>query len=230
VIRTLVVDDDFHVAQAHARSVAKVPGFVVIGEAHTAAEAHELITAARPDLLLLDMYLPDRTGLDLVRQLAAESSASSGTGVPDFILITAARDIESVLAAIQLGAIYYLVKPFAFPALREQLEAYQQWRLRLSEAREADQDTVDTLYSMLRSPATDARQRRRLPATMARVLDTVAGAATTVSAADVADTLGFSRPTAQRYLAALVQRGLVDLDLAYGATGRPEHRFSARRR
>lgn len=230
MIRTLVVDDDFHVAQAHARSVAKVPGFVVIGEAHTAAEAHELITAARPDLLLLDMYLPDRTGLDLVRQLAAESSASSGTGVPDFILITAARDIESVRAAIQLGAIYYLVKPFAFPALREQLEAYQQWRLRLSEAREADQDTVDTLYSMLRSPATDARQRRRLPATMARVLDTVAGAATTVSAADVADTLGFSRPTAQRYLAALVQRGLVDLDLAYGATGRPEHRYSARRR
>jgi response regulator of citrate/malate metabolism len=227
VIRTLVVDDDFHVAQAHARSVAKVPGFVVVGEAHSAAEAHSLITAERPDLLLLDMYLPDRTGLDLIRQLAAESS---GAGVPDFILITAARDIESVRAAIQLGAIYYLVKPFAFPALREQLEAYQHWRLRFSEAREADQDTVDTLYSMLRSPAVDARQRRRLPATMARVLDTVAGATTPVNAVDVAETLGVSRPTAQRYLAILVQRGLVDLDLAYGATGRPEHRYSARRR
>lgn len=227
MIRVLIVDDDFHVAQAHARSVAKVPGFIVVGEAHSAAEAHELVETARPDLLLLDMYLPDRTGLDLVRQLAAESS---GTGVPDFILITAARDIESVRAAIQLGAIYYLVKPFAFPALREQLEAYQHWRLRLSEAREADQDTVDTLYSMLRSPATDARQRRRLPATMARVLDTVADATTAVSAADVAESLGVSRPTAQRYLAILVQRGLVDLDLAYGATGRPEHRYSARRR
>ncbi|HZX07915.1 response regulator [Kribbella sp.] len=227
MIRTLVVDDDFHVAHAHARSVAKVPGFVVVGEAHSAAEAHQLVTTATPDLLLLDMYLPDRTGLDLVRQLAAESPE---TGVPDFILITAARDIESVRAAIQLGAIYYLVKPFAFPALREQLEAYQHWRLRLSEAREADQDTVDTLYSMLRSPAADARQRRRLPATMARVLDTVAGAATAVSAADVAENLGVSRPTAQRYLAILVQRGLVDLDLAYGATGRPEHRYSARRR
>ena len=227
MIRTLVVDDDFHVAHAHARSVEKVPGFVVVGEAHSAAEAHESVTSLRPDLLLLDMYLPDRTGLELVRQLAAEPSEG---GVPDFILITAARDIASVRAAIQLGAIYYLVKPFAFPALREQLEAYQQWRLRFSEAREADQDTVDTLYSMLRSPAADARQRRRLPATMARVLDTVAGAATAVSAADVAESLGVSRPTAQRYLAILVQRGLVELDLAYGATGRPEHRYSARRR
>ncbi|WP_427885133.1 response regulator transcription factor [Kribbella sp. GL6] len=227
MIRTLIVDDDFHVAHAHARSVAKVPGFVVVGEAHSAAEAYESIRAVAPDLLLLDMYLPDRTGLDLVRQLAAEPAE---TGVPDFILITAARDIESVRAAIQLGAIYYLVKPFAFPALREQLEAYQHWRLRLSETREADQDTVDTLYSMLRSPAADARQRRRLPATMARVLDTVARAATSVSAADVAETLGVSRPTAQRYLAILVQRGLVELDLAYGATGRPEHRYSAQLR
>jgi response regulator of citrate/malate metabolism len=226
VIRTLVVDDDFHVARAHTRSVEKVPGFTVVGEAHSAAEAHRLITEDRPDLLLLDMYLPDRTGLDLVRQLAA---AAGGDGVPDFILITAAKDIESVRSAIQLGAIYYLVKPFAFAALREQLEAYLQWRQRLSQAREADQETVDTLYSMLRSPATSARQRRKLPATMARVLDVVADSPDALSAADVAKYLGFSRPTAQRYLATLVQRGLVDLDLAYGATGRPEHRFSVHR-
>jgi len=226
VIRTLVVDDDFHVAKAHARSVERVPGFTVVGEARSAAEAHRLITEDRPDLLLLDMYLPDRTGLDLVRQLAA---APGGADVPDFILITAAKDIESVRSAIQLGAIYYLVKPFAFAALREQLEAYLQWRQRLSQAREADQETVDTLYSMLRSPATNARQRRKLPATMARVLDVVAASPDALSAADVAKYLGFSRPTAQRYLATLVQRGLVDLDLAYGATGRPEHRFSVHR-
>jgi response regulator of citrate/malate metabolism len=227
VIRTLVVDDDFHVARAHTRSVEKVPGFTVLGEARTAAEAHGMITADRPDLLLLDMYLPDRTGLDLIRELAA---APGGEIVPDFILITAARDIESVRAAIQLGAIYYLVKPFAFAALREQLEAYLQWRQRLSQTREADQETVDTLYSTLRSPATIARQRRKLPATMTRVLDVVTDSPAALSASDVAVELGFSRPTAQRYLATLVQRGLLDLDLAYGATGRPEHRFSARRR
>ena len=225
MIRTLVVDDDFHVARAHTRSVEKVPGFTVVGEARSAAEAHRMITEERPDLLLLDMYLPDRTGLDLIREL----QAAPGDDVPDFILITAARDIESVRAAIQLGAIYYLVKPFAFAALREQLEAYLQWRQRLSQAREADQATVDTLYSMLRSPATQARQRRKLPATMARVLDVVTGSPEALSATDVAEQLGFSRPTAQRYLATLVQRGLLDLDLAYGATGRPEHRFSARR-
>ncbi|GAA3141187.1 response regulator of citrate/malate metabolism [Kribbella aluminosa] len=225
MIRTLVVDDDFHVARAHTRSVEKVPGFTVVGEARSAGEAQQLITQERPDLLLLDMYLPDRTGLDLIRELAA----APGGGVPDFILITAARDIESVRAAIQLGAIYYLVKPFAFAALREQLEAYRQWRQRLSQAREADQETVDTLYSMLHSPATHARQRRKLPATMARVLEVVSGSPEPLSAADVAESLGFSRPTAQRYLGTLVQRGLLDLNLSYGTTGRPEHRFTPHR-
>ncbi|HET9634257.1 MAG TPA: response regulator, partial [Terrabacter sp.] len=69
MIRVLVVDDDYHVAHAHALSVARVPGFTVVGEAHTGAEARELVTSGVPDLLLLDMYLPDFSGLDLVRQV-----------------------------------------------------------------------------------------------------------------------------------------------------------------
>jgi response regulator of citrate/malate metabolism len=232
MIRVLVVDDDYRVAQLHARMVERVPGFASVGEAHTAAEAQDLVAARRPDLLLLDMYLPDRSGLDLVRGLASEASSDPGSarGLPDFLLVTAARDIESVRSAIQLGAIYYLVKPFAFATLREQLESYRQWRRRLSEAGEADQDTVDTLYSLLRSPATSSQTRRRLPPTMARVLDAVEKAPSALGAAEVAAQLGVSRPTAQRYLAALVQRDLVDLDLAYGATGRPEHRYFARTR
>ncbi len=65
---------------------------------------------------------------------------------------------------------------------------------------------------------------------MARVLDIIRDAPHPLGAADVAALLGASRPTAQRYLAALVQRQLLDLDLTYGTTGRPEHRYAARRR
>src|SRR6476620_9087763 len=142
MIRVLVVDDDYHVARAHALSVARVPGFSVVGEAHTGAEARGLVAATEPDLLLLDMYLPDFSGLDLVRQVAA-----SGAQVPDFLLVTAARDIDSVRPAMQLGAFYYLVKPFTFAALREQLEAYRAWTERLRRAPagpgDLDQDVVD---------------------------------------------------------------------------------------
>jgi response regulator of citrate/malate metabolism len=232
VIRTLVVDDDYHVAHAHALSVGRLPGFSVVGEAHSAEEARLIIKDERPDLLLLDMYLPDYNGLDLVRRLTRESARSADSDgpshVPDFLLVTAARDIESVRSAMQLGAVYYLVKPFTFAALREQLESYRQWRQRLERSNEADQGTVDALYGLLRSPAVTSATRRSLPTTMARVLDIVQSSATPLGAAEVADRLGVSRPTAQRYLATLVQKQAIDLDLAYGTTGRPEHRYLSR--
>jgi response regulator of citrate/malate metabolism len=223
MIRILVVDDDYHVAHAHALSVARVQGFSVVGEAHTGAEARELVASEAPDLLLLDMYLPDFTGLELVRKIAA-----SGDRVPDFLLVTAARDIESVRTAMQLGAFYYLVKPFSFAALREQLEAYRAWVESLDRAPEADQDVVDALYSLRGTAPRRATAAQKLQPTMARVLEIVSAARAPIGAAEVAEILGASRPTAQRHLAGLVKKGLLDLDLTYGTTGRPEHRYLPR--
>ncbi|MBC9822594.1 response regulator [Terrabacter sp. MAHUQ-38] len=225
MIRVLVVDDDYRVAQAHALSVARVSGFEVVGETHTGAEARELVGSTTPDLLLLDMYLPDFSGLDLIRQIAA-----SGERVPDFLLVTAARDIDSVRTAMQLGALYYLVKPFTFAALREQLEGYRTWAERMDREPEADQQVVDTLYGLRGAPPRRAAATRTLQPTMARVLEIVAAAPAPIGAAEVAEILGASRPTAQRYLAGLVKKQLLDLDLTYGSTGRPEHRYLPRRR
>jgi response regulator of citrate/malate metabolism len=224
MIRVLVVDDDYHVAQAHAISVRRVPGFEVVGEAHSGTEAATLVATATPDLLLLDMYLPDFSGLDLVRRISA-----SGARVPDFLLVTAARDIDSVRTAMQLGAFYYLVKPFSFAALREQLESYRAWVERLDRAPHADQHVIDTLYSLRATPSRRAAATHTLQPTMARVLEIVTSAPAPIGAAEVAEILGASRPTAQRYLATLVKKQLLDLDLTYGATGRPEHRYLPRR-
>lgn len=229
MIDVLVVDDDYHVAHAHALAITRVEGFRVVGEAHSGAEAERLVGEAAPDLLLLDMYLPDYTGLDLVRRLTATSRA-----VPDFLLVTAARDLDSVRTSMQLGAFYYLVKPFTFAALREQLEAYRAWTERLQRApvgqRDVDQEVVDSLYSLRSTPSRTAATVRGLQPTMARVLEIVTAAPKSIGAAEVAELLGASRPTAQRYLATLVRKQLIDLDLSYGSTGRPEHRYLPRRR
>lgn len=220
MIRTLVVDDDFQVARIHAASVERVEGFVCVGQAHSAAEARAAIEAERPDLLILDVYLPDEDGLSLLRSLATDGQP------PDTIFITAARDVTTVRAAMGLGAVYYLVKPFGFPQLREQLLGYRAWReqLAVGAGAPADQATVDSLFNLLR-PRLETSGRPRLPPTMEKILDTVRAAAHPIGAAAVAETLGLSRPTAQRYLSELQRRGLIDLKLSYGATGRPEHRY-----
>jgi response regulator of citrate/malate metabolism len=221
MIKTLVVDDDFRVAKVHAAGVGRVEQFVVVGEAHSAAETVSMVDRLQPDLLLLDLYLPDGHGLELMREL----SERGPTPRPDFIVITAARDIESVRRAMQLGAVYYLVKPFGFAQLQEQLVAYRRLREGLDDVAVANQQTVDELYGLLRGPVAHVADRQRLAPTMARVLEEVKAAPAELSAADVAERLGVSRATAQRYLADLVRRGLLDLSLNYGSTGRPEHRY-----
>jgi response regulator of citrate/malate metabolism len=225
VIKTLVVDDDYRVAKAHAASIDRVDGFTAVGQAHSCDEARNLVRSLSPQLLLLDLYLPDGHGLDLIRELAELDLDPR----PDFIVITAAQDIASVRNAMQLGAMYYLVKPFGFAQLREQLTAYRQLREGLDQVAVANQQTVDALYGLLRGPADRLADRRRMPPTMARVLDSVRAAEHDMSAGDVADELGVSRATAQRYLADMVRRGTVELVLNYGSTGRPEHRYRIRR-
>src|SRR6478672_1020201 len=141
LIKTLVVDDDFRVAGIHAARVARVDGFECVGQVTSAAAAREAITRLSPDLLLLDVHLPDEDGLSLLRSLQA-----AGTQV-DCIIVTAAQDLATVKSAMSSGAVYYLVKPFTFDRLRTQLEAYRKWRQELDSVSTANQATVDSLYN-----------------------------------------------------------------------------------
>src|SRR5207302_9455326 len=102
------------------------------------------IEALSPDLVLLDLYLPDRHGLDVLRDLRTRPSP------PDVIVITAARDADNIHAAMQLGAVHYLVKPFTFERLSEQLSSYRALHDSVSHLQEASQDDVDKLYALMR--------------------------------------------------------------------------------
>jgi response regulator of citrate/malate metabolism len=220
VIRTLIVDDDFRVAAIHAAYVNKVDGFEVIAQAHTAAEAVDVVDRLRPDLMLLDLYLPDEHGLELVARLR-----DGGHPPVDVIVITAAKDADSVRGAMQGGALHYLLKPFSFPALRDKLLSYAQMRARLTALREADQRTVDRVFGALRAPDQLAAVKGRSVHTLEAVEQLLSQTPADLSAAEVAEQTGMSRATAQRYLSHLHETGRVDIKLRYGTNGRPEHGY-----
>ena len=154
MIRTLVVDDDFRVAHIHAASVERVEGFACVGQAHTAAEAREAIAELQPDCCILDIYLPTRTASACCGPSPREGDAPTASSSPP------PGTSKTVRSAMKLGAMYYLVKPFGFDQLREQLEAYRRWREGVAQPRrgQADQAQIDALYR-LRNQMSSARAK-----------------------------------------------------------------------
>lgn len=221
MIDVLVVDDDVRVAGINAAYVAKIAGFRVVAQAHTAAEALTVLESTPVDLVLLDHYLPDETGLQLVARLRQRGLHT------DVIMVTAARDVATVRAAMRHGALQYLVKPFTFAGLRSKLEGYAALRRTFEDGGQAEQSEVDRIFGALGGANAGPAElpKGHSTATADRVRSVLRSAETPLSAQEVARRAGLSRQTAQRYLKLLERAGRVKLTLRYGETGRPEHRY-----
>lgn len=213
----LVVDDDFMVAEIHRRFVDRVDGFRAVGVARTGAEALDATRDIRPQLILLDVYLPDMTGLDVLQRLRSEGDRV------DVIMITAARELDTVRGALDGGAADYLIKPFEFPQLQAKLQAYATRADALQSAGGADQSLIDTLFG---GPPTSAAKvlPKGLGAETGELVLTAVRRAGEVSAAECADLVGISRVSARRYLEHYLGTGALELRLQYGV-GRPERRY-----
>jgi response regulator of citrate/malate metabolism len=213
-LRVLVVDDDFMVARIHGGYVARVPGFRVVATVHSGADALAAADETCPDLVLLDIYLPDMSGLDVLKALHDV----------DVLVISAARDVSTVREAMRGGAVNYLIKPFTAAALAERLQQYAGTRRRLTAiGTEARQDDLDRLFGT--RPAPDPLPKGLSPATCALVARTLRESGRDLSAAETAGLTGLSRVSARRYLDYLCAGGQAGFTPRYGTAGRPEHRY-----
>jgi response regulator of citrate/malate metabolism len=218
-VRTLIVDDDVRVADIHKGYVERVDGFTVAGVANRGTEALRRVLEDRPDLVLLDIYLPDLDGLEVCRRLRAANN------LVDVIAVTAARDVDTVKGAVGLGVAQYLVKPFTFATFRDKLERYAAYRALAERTREADQEEIDAMLGELRTPGAMPLPKGLSRETLDLVARTLKQAAQAMSAVEAAEQAGLSRVTARRYLDHLTQTKQVELELRYGGSGRPEHRY-----
>ncbi len=231
MMRVVVVDDDYMVARVHSAFVERVPGFTVVGSASDGAGALRVVRELLPDVVLLDVYMPDMTGLDVLRELRGSAGPEAHV---DVLLVTAASDAASVRQALRGGVASYLIKPFSYDDLRERLEHLAAVRRRLADLPAggvggAAQREVDRLFvpELRRAQSGLALPKGLSPETMALVQKVLLDAgADGVSASECAERTGLSRVSARRYLEHLHASGQATQRSRYGAAGRPEHRYA----
>jgi len=216
-LAVLVVEDEPIVAEAHTAYVGRVAGFAVVATVHSGREALKVLATGGTDLVLLDMNLPDGHGLDVVRSMRAQGIRA------DVIAVTSARDLDVVRAAVSLGVVQYLLKPFVFASLRDRLEAYADYRRRtVDQGAVATQGDVDQVFAELRAGSASSLPTGFSEDLWGRVLETVRGADQAMSANEVAVRLGVSRVTARRYLEHLADSAMAVRRSRHAGAGRPE--------
>ena len=177
MIRVLVVDDDFMVAKVHGAFVGRTPGFEVAGMAHTGTAALDAAEELHPDLVLLDIHLPDLSGIEVLRRLREQHPDV------DVLVISAAKEVETVRTALRGGVVNYLLKPFDQDALRDRLQQYAADHRSL--ATTVEQSELDKLFGSTRGRPTPPKLPKGLSAESA---DLVAGVLRTCAEDDLSVT------------------------------------------
>ena len=221
MITVLVVDDDFRVARIHSAFVDRLEGFRTIGVANTGQQAIRLAAGLNPDLILLDLYLPDIFGLDVLNRMRVAGVEG------DAIVISAANESGAVERAVKLGVVSYLLKPFTQDDLVQRLTHYRATRQAHAPRTLSSQAAVDQLMTRGDGTRSEPLPKGLSPETAELVLAAVKGADHDLSAQECADLVGVSRVSARRYLEYFAGQGTVAVTLRYGTVGRPERRYGA---
>lgn len=198
----------------------QLTGFELVGEATSGEDALKKIHQLQPNLILLDMFLPDMTGLELFLKLRSERIPS------DIIMITAARDAPTVQEVIRLGAIDYLIKPFRFERFQKALQSYHRSSKSLPNTHLFKQEDVDQWLGHTEDGISLPKGLNEM--TMKQITEGLIVANVAITSEQLAQNVGMARVTVRKYLDFLASKGKVHIDLKYGTVGRPTKYYSLR--
>lgn len=224
MIRVMIVEDDPMVAEFNKRYLEQVGGFELAAVCSSVDQGIDALVKHRIDLLLLDIFMPGKHGLDLLSYIRENEKEI------DVIVISAASDIERVQKALRLGAVDYLIKPFEFDRFNEALSSYREKAAFIQNQHVLNQAELD--QQILR------KEEKHLPEELPKGLtkDTLKMIWKVImdikkapfSTEDVVSRVEISRVSVRKYLKFLKDIGVLDVKVIYGTIGRPvyQHEFN----
>lgn len=225
-IKVFIVEDDPMVKEINKRFLEKLEGFIVIGYASSIEEAKDKIIKAKAELILLDIFLPDGKGIDLLKWIRIKEI------YVDTILITADKCKSSVDEAFKYGAIDYLIKPFKFDRFKEALYNYRSRFIELRKVDNMNQAYIDQYILNINSNFIEEEvQEKELCKglslkTYNKIIDYMNQKYEEhLTAEEIAQGSGLARVTARRYLEKMSEEGKVEINQEYGKIGRPTNYY-----
>ncbi|MFE3973504.1 MULTISPECIES: response regulator [unclassified Peribacillus] len=222
-IRAVIAEDDFRVADIHEKFLKNFDEIEVVGKAVNAKKTLRILEQKSPDLLLLDVYMPDQLGTDLLPDIRRKFPNV------DIIMITAATDKEQLEKSLHYGVENYLIKPVEMKRFNQVIEEYLKKAHLMKSKQEIDQDFVDLILKK-GTAASETNDGPALPKgvdeiTLTKVFEVLEASDIGLSAEQVSGQIGASRTTARRYLEYLISVKKCKAEVVYGVVGRPERRY-----
>ncbi|WP_077214425.1 response regulator [Bacillus dakarensis] len=221
MIKVFIVEDDPMVAELNKKFVDSLEGFQTVGVAGSVMDAARFLESNIVDLILLDVYMPGGTGLELLRIIRENDKKI------DVILITAASDLITVQDAVRLGAIDYLIKPFSFIRLSEALHSYQDRKSLMKGKRAFSQAELDKSFFSKQTSSTSKELPKGLTKPTLRIILTemkkLEGIA--FESEELAKKTGISSVSVRKYLNFLSEINALDARVYHGSVGRPSIHF-----
>lgn len=225
--QVLIVEDDFRIAEINRQFVEKIEDFTVLDIVKTGKETLDYLRSSKnlPNLILLDVYIPDIKGLDLFWQIRKNYHDI------DMIMVTAAKEVSTIEETLRGGIFDYIIKPVDFNRFEQTLNRYKERRNFLTSKKEMVQAEIDLITGVKDLSAAKRISNAILP----KGIDSITlGEIKNIlkenndkgmTAVDLSKKIGTSRSTARRYLEYLVSLQVVKVKLKYGDVGRPERQY-----
>ncbi|MBN8202280.1 response regulator [Bacillus sp. NTK034] len=219
-ISVLLIEDDPMVQEVNKEFIASVEGFKIIAAAGNGEEGISLAKKLQPDLVILDIFMPKKDGIQTLQEFRKQHLDS------DVIVVSAAKDKETIKLMLQNGARDYIIKPFKLNRIQQALEKYRHYRESLKESGTLSQEQLDALIYARQAK----KEANNLPKglnefTLNEITAFMQQQTEPRSAEEVANGIGIARVTARRYLDYLEKSGAIRLDVQYGGVGRPVNRY-----
>lgn len=227
MLRVAIVEDDFRIAQVQEQFLERIKEVKLVGKALNAKDALDLLAKEDVDLLLLDIYIPDELGTDLLPKIKSLYPKM------DVIMVTAATEKIMLEKALQFGVKDYLLKPVTMEKFIESIERYLKKKQMLTNHNDVlDQSLIDTYFGNTKQNEgiQDDVNQSNLPSgvdrfTLIKVKEIMKNCDDGISITGMADKMGTSRTTARRYLEYLVSINFCKAEYDYGIVGRPERKY-----